>query len=88
VRTAKLQDGTLYTFYVESAGARKLVKWETSAGERAELLGSDRMKYWEMNKEGGEQALKRMGLTPPAGRFTSAPEDKHNSPAAPSRRPR
>jgi hypothetical protein len=63
VRTAKLLDGVVRRYFVEKAPPRRLVKWEASSGERAELLGSSRMKYWEMNKEGGEQALKQMGLS-------------------------
>jgi hypothetical protein len=62
VRTAKLSDETVWTYYVEADAPYRIVKWESSTGERAELLGSDRMKYWEMNQEGGEQALKRLGL--------------------------
>ncbi|MEJ7605396.1 MAG: hypothetical protein WKF37_03820 [Bryobacteraceae bacterium] len=68
LRTATWKDGYRRTFYVEQAFPHRLIKWETSEGERAELLGSDRMKYWEMNAEGGEEALKRMGLTR-RGRF-------------------
>ncbi len=64
----KRKDGTWRAYYVERAPPRRVIKWETSEGERAELLGSDRMKYWEMNKEGGEAALRRLGIsrmTPP-----------------------
>ena len=63
VRTAKLSDGTVRKFFVERAMPRRLIRWEATTGERAELLGSSRMKYWEMNREGGEQALKQMGLS-------------------------
>jgi hypothetical protein len=63
VRSAKLPDGTVHRYFVETAAPHKIVKWEASTGERAELLGSDRMKYWQMNGEGGEQALKRLGLS-------------------------
>jgi hypothetical protein len=63
LRTAKLHDGTWHRFYVEKAVPRRVIKWETSNGALAELLGSDRMKYWEMNREGGEQALQRIGLS-------------------------
>ena len=61
-------DGTWRAFYVEKADPKRIIKWETSEGEKAELLGSDRLKYWEMNKEGGEAALERLGIsraTPP-----------------------
>jgi len=64
----KRSDGTWRAMYIEKAAPKRIIKWETSEGEKAELLGSDRLKYWEMNKEGGEAALKRLGIsraTPP-----------------------
>ena len=33
-------------------------------GEHAELLGSDRLAYWELNHPGDESALEKLGLTP------------------------
>lgn len=62
------KDKSWRAYYVEKASPHRVIKWETSEGEKAELLGSDRMKYWEMNKEGGEAALRRLGvsrMTPP-----------------------
>lgn len=53
------------TFYVETARpgtARRIVKWESSGGEKAELLASERLKYWELNKPGGEAALRKLKL--------------------------
>ena len=50
------------TFYVETGGARRIVKWESSTGEKAELLATERMKYWQMNGPGGEEALKKLKL--------------------------
>ena len=50
------------SFYVEQAAPHRIVKWESSTGEHAELLKSDRMKYWQMNAEGYESALSRIGL--------------------------
>lgn len=62
VLKAEIENGPTRTFYVETAGARRLIRWESSSGERADLLGADRMKYWQMNQPGGEAALKRLGL--------------------------
>jgi hypothetical protein len=70
VRTAKLSDGVVRRYFVEKAAPHRLIKWEATTGERAELLGSSRMKYWEMNREGGEQALQQMGLSRRAPRMT------------------
>lgn len=53
-----------WTFIVEEASPHRIVAWETSDGERAELLGSDRLAYWELNGPGGESYLERFGLQP------------------------
>lgn len=53
-----------WTFQVEKAPPHRIVAWETSDGERAQLLGSDRLPYWELNAPGGERYLERLGLTP------------------------
>jgi hypothetical protein len=58
----KLQDGFERSFVVETAWPHRIVRWETSTGERAVLLKSTRLKYWQMNKEGGEAALEQLGL--------------------------
>ena len=63
------RDGSWKAYYVEKESPKRIVRWETSEGEKAELLGSDRLKYWEMNGEGGEAALTRLGvsrMTPPS----------------------
>lgn len=61
VFTARFQNGWR-TFYVERTAPHRILRWETSGGERAELLDSARLKYWELNKPGGEQFLKKLGL--------------------------
>lgn len=64
VLTADLPEGRKWTFCVESAGARRLVKWTVSDGEKGELRGADRLAYWQMNGPGFEAQLKKIGLTP------------------------
>lgn len=59
---AELKDGPTITFAVERAAPHRLLDWSSSDGERAVLVKSDRLKYWEMNKPGGESALSRLGL--------------------------
>jgi hypothetical protein len=59
--TAKLAH-TTRTYYVEASNSRRILKWEASTGEKAELLATERMKYWEMNAPGGEEALKKLKL--------------------------
>ncbi len=61
--TAAVPGGVQRTIYVEAAEPHRIVRWEATNGERAELLGSRRMKYWEMNHEGFESALKDLGLS-------------------------
>ena len=56
-----------YRFEVERAFPNRLIAWEGPQGEQAELLGSERMPYWQLNGEGQEKALEKLGLRPPAG---------------------
>ena len=51
-----------WIFQVEKAHPHRIVAWETSDGERAELLGADRLAYWKLNAPGGEKYLERLGL--------------------------
>lgn len=53
-----------WTFHVEAEPPHRIVAWETSAGERAELRGSDRLAYWKLNGPGGEEHLEALGLRP------------------------
>lgn len=53
-----------WTFWVEESPPRRIVVWETSEGERAELLGADRLAYWKLHGPGGEEYLERLGLRP------------------------
>lgn len=55
-----------WTFLVETAPPHRIVAWETSDGERAELRGSDRLAYWKLNAPGGEEHLKALGFEAPA----------------------
>ncbi len=55
-----------WIFHVETAPPHRILAWETSEGERAELRGSDRLAYWKLNGPGGEAHLERLGLRPRA----------------------
>jgi hypothetical protein len=68
--SATVPGGTTRSIYVEAAQPRRIVRWESSTGERADLLGSGRMKYWEMNREGYESALQKLGLSRRPSRTT------------------
>jgi len=58
----EIPEGPEITFSVERASSHRILEWRSSDGERAVLVQSDRMKYWELNKPGGESALRRLGL--------------------------
>ena len=64
VRTVEVAGGRTWTFWVESHDPHRIVQWACSDGERAQLLGSDRLAYWKLNAPGGEQYLAGLGLTP------------------------
>jgi hypothetical protein len=52
------------TWFVEEAPPHRIVRWERSDGEVAELTGSQRVPYWTKNAEGDEALLAPLGLTP------------------------
>lgn len=62
VMTAEIEAGDTMTFYVETAPARRIVKWMRSNGEVAELVKSERLAYWELNGAGKESYLEKLGL--------------------------
>ena len=59
---ASIDEGRTWTFYVETAPPHRLVRWKTSEGQKADLLSSARLKYWQMNANGYESALSQLGL--------------------------
>ncbi len=71
--SAQLGNGNTFLFFVEKEMPRRIVRWKFSSGETADLIASDRMKYWELNGPDGEEALRSLGLEPRAPRIS--PED-------------
>lgn len=61
--------GRTWTFWVERLEPHRILQWSCTDGERARLLGSDRLAYWKLNAPGGEQYLAKLGLTPRAPRM-------------------
>ena len=53
-----------WTIEVEHAHPRRVIRWSTDDGQRAQLLGSDRLQYWKMHDNGQESQLGKIGLTP------------------------
>lgn len=71
----KLSNGRAGTFWIENDYPHRLVRWAwTSPGSRgraageasemAELTGSTRLAYWQLNGRGHESYLRRLGLPP------------------------
>ncbi len=51
-----------YRFDVERAYPRRIIRYTVSDGEKAELLGSTRLPYWDLNGLGKEALLEKVGL--------------------------
>jgi hypothetical protein len=66
VYTVAESGGDTITFTVEEAAPHRLLAWKSSSGESARILGSARLPYWAMHDNGGEKALKLLGLPPQA----------------------
>jgi hypothetical protein len=60
--TAELEGGDRYSYQVERESPHHLVAWSGPDGERAELRGTARLKYWELHGEGDEKFLAPLGL--------------------------
>ena len=56
--------GDTITFTVEEAAPHRILAWSSSSGESGKILGSARLPYWTMHQNGGEKALKLLGLPP------------------------
>jgi hypothetical protein len=67
-RTAQISGGSTWTIWVETAEPHRIVQWESSDGEKASLLASDRLEYWNMHGEKDQPALTKLGLKPRAPR--------------------
>lgn len=49
-------------FDVETAPPRRILGWEASTGDSAELLGTERLAYWSLNAVGDESYRETLGL--------------------------
>ncbi|MBI1357287.1 MAG: hypothetical protein GC160_23345 [Acidobacteria bacterium] len=56
--------GFTRTFFVERAEPRRIIRWETSEGESADLIADDRLEYWKMNGPEFDAAVEKLGLSP------------------------
>jgi hypothetical protein len=62
--TVEIDGGATWHVAVETAAPNRIVTWETSDGEKATLLGSDRLEYWKLHGSGQESYLTKLGLKP------------------------
>lgn len=63
-RTVEIAGGPKWIFAVESAEPHRILQWETSEGEKASLLASDRLEYWKLHGEKDQVFLAKLGLRP------------------------
>lgn len=68
-RSIEIAGGPTWRVAVEAAPPHRIIEWQTSDGQKASLLGSDRLAYWNMHGEGEQSALGRLGLTPRGARM-------------------
>jgi hypothetical protein len=64
VYTVAETGGDTVAYTVEEAYPHRLLAWKSSSGESARILGSARLEYWKMHDQGGEKALRLLGLPP------------------------
>jgi hypothetical protein len=57
-------EGYNRTLDVEESAPRRILGWETSTGEVAELLTTERLAYWSLNRLGDESVRGQLGLSP------------------------
>ena len=58
-------DGTeLWSFEVEVAEPRRILSWTNADGQRATLIASERVAYWQHNDSAGTELLGPLGLKP------------------------
>lgn len=72
------------TFFIEQAEPRRILRWTTSEGEEAELLGTARLTYWQLNHLGDEQYLEQLGLLPSGQPATAASDPAEPDDARPA----
>jgi hypothetical protein len=69
---------------VERDHPRRILGWTTSDGEEAELLASERLPYWQLNRLGDESWREALGLSPrgiiPPGGAAPGPDSSPQPP--------
>jgi hypothetical protein len=82
-RFTLVYDGVTRTFDVEQRDARRILAWTSSDGERATLLRTERLPYWQLNAPGDERHRESLGLPRTPGAAPDAPAPSPVAPTAP-----
>ncbi len=69
VSSVRIEGGSTWTYFTERTAPYRIVRWTSSEGEKADLLGCERLPYWQLTAPGGESALARLGLKPRSPRM-------------------
>lgn len=64
-RSVQTSAGLRLTFFVEHDFPHRVIRFEGSDGEEAELLGTTRQPYWSLHDNGHERYLKELGFDTP-----------------------
>ncbi|MDH3217503.1 MAG: hypothetical protein OEN01_14675 [Candidatus Krumholzibacteria bacterium] len=57
-----LSDGRKGVFHIEDHYPHRIIRWQMSPDVKAEMTGSERLKYWSLNRNGNESYLRKLGL--------------------------
>ena len=68
-KTVRFSDGRSTKFFVEPAPPHRIIRWESSDGEVADLVGVERLAYWKMNGPEFTSAVEKLGLRPRGDRM-------------------
>jgi hypothetical protein len=63
---ASLEGGQSWEILVENDFPNRIIKWENSRGEKAELQGVMRVPYWAKQRNDHSALLSKLGLAPPS----------------------
>ena len=61
---ASIEGGQTWEIFVENAFPNRVIKWENTGGEKAELQGVMRVAYWAKQRNGHTALLSKLGLAP------------------------
>ena len=63
-RWITVDDREIWRIWVEAAAPHRIVRWENASGQSAELVGTERLPYWQLNDPAGRARLEDLGLSP------------------------